>query len=72
MGVSAILVIWPRPLEQTSVPWTQWRLHMKIGQVVSEEKMFEERGRQTGDGACLYYKLTNEPKVSGELKWNSV
>ena len=50
MGVSAILVIWPRPLEQTSVPWTQWRLHMKIGQVVSEEKMFEERGRQTGDG----------------------
>ena len=24
--------------------------------------------RQTDDGACLNYKLTNEPKGSGELK----
>ena len=30
-----------------------------------------ENGRwtdDTDDGACLYYKLTNEPKGSGELK----
>ena len=25
-------------------------------------------GQRTDDGACLYYKLTNEPKGSGELK----
>ena len=31
------------------------------------EKIFENGGR-TDDGACLYYKLTNEPKGSGELK----
>ena len=24
--------------------------------------------QRTEDGACLYYKLTNEPKGSGELK----
>ena len=24
--------------------------------------------RRMDDGACLYYKLTNEPKGSGELK----
>ena len=28
--------------------------------------MFEECGRQTEGGACLYYKLTNEPKGSDE------
>ena len=28
-----------------------------------------DNGRQrTDDGSCLYYKLTNEPKGSGELK----
>ena len=31
-------------------------------------------GQWTDDGACLYYKLTNEPKGSGELKmgWKSL
>ena len=44
-----------------------------IGPVVSEEKMFEnvDNGRRTDDGrttdAWLYYKLTYEPKGSGEL-----
>ena len=37
------------------------------GPVVSEEKMFEECGIQTDNGACLYYKLTYEPKGSSEL-----
>ena len=27
-----------------------------------------ERRQRTDDGACLYYKLTNEPNGSGELK----
>ena len=45
-----------------------------IGPAVLEKKIFENGGRtdngrqQTNDGACIYYKLTNEPKGSGELK----
>ena len=40
-----------------------------IGQAVLEKKSFEMvDGRRTDDGACLYYKLTNEPKGSGELE----
>ena len=39
MGVAAILVMWPRPFEQTFVPpFSIWNLS-SIGQVVSE--MFE-------------------------------
>ena len=70
MGVAAILVMWPRPCEQTFVPpshWGSiWNLAL-IGQVVLEKKIFENGGRRT-DGRRLYYKLTNEPKGSGELK----
>ena len=66
----------------TRIIWTnfrspiQLRLHKKFGPAVPEEKMFEECGRQTmvdrrrwtdDNGACLYYKLTNRPKCSGEL-----
>ena len=58
------------------VTWTVWTFHggsiwsfTLIGQGVSEEKMFEECERRwTDNGACLYYKLTNEPKGSCELK----
>ena len=43
-----------------------------IGQVVLEKKIFENGGqmddRPMDDGSWLYYKLTNEPKGSGELK----
>ena len=35
---------------------------------ILEEKIFENCGRRTDDGPWLYYKLTNEPKGSGELK----
>ena len=27
----------------------------------------DNRRQQKNDGACLYYKLTNEPKGSGEV-----
>ena len=76
MGMVAILVMWPKHPDQNFVPpphgGSIWNLDL-IGPAVSEEKMFEECGRRTDDrltddGACLYYKLTNEPKSSGELK----
>ena len=74
MGMAAILVMWPGPFEQTFVPPTQggsiWNLS-SIGPVISEEKMFENVDTHThihtDDRAYLYYKLTNEPKGSGEL-----
>ena len=44
--------------------------------MVLEKKIFENGGRtddgRTDDGQWLYYKLTNEPKGSGELKKNIV
>ena len=79
MGMAAILVMWPGPFEQTFVPPSQggskWNLAL-IGPVVSEEKMFENVDIQhthihthiRTTEAYLYYKLTNEPKGSGELK----
>ena len=76
MGMAAILVMWPGPFEQTFVPPSQggyiWNL-ASIGPVVSEEKMFENVDIQhththiRTTEAYLYYKLTNEPKGSGEL-----
>ena len=72
MGMAAILVMWPGPFEQTFVPPSQggsiWIL-ASIGPVVSE-KMFENVDIHTHirtTEAYLYYKLTNEPKGSGEL-----
>ena len=70
MGVAAILVMWPGPFEQTFVPasWgvSIWTLSL-IGQVVSEEKMFENVDRRTDDGRTpewlVYYKLTHEPSA---------
>ena len=74
MGMAAIS--WPRPREQTFDPpshWGSiWNLAL-IGQAVLEKKIFENGGqrmdgRRTDDKQWLYYKLTNEPKGSGELK----
>ena len=71
MGVAVILVMWPRPREQTFVPpsnWDSiWNLVL-IGQAVLEKKIFENGGRRTDDVPWLYYKLTNDPKGWGELK----
>ena len=73
MGVTAILVTWPRPREQTFVPpfhrGSIWNLAL-TGPAVLEKKIFENGGR-TDNGPWLYYKLTNEPKGSGELKSHS-
>ena len=76
MGVAATLVKWPRPCEQIFVPpshWDSiWNLAL-IGPAVLEKKIFENGGRRMTDGPWLYYKLTNEPKGSGELiKWFAV
>ena len=51
MGMAAILVMWPRPFEQTFVPPSYgvsiWNMS-SIGPAVSEEKMFENvDGRRT-------------------------
>ena len=70
-GVAAILAMWPRFSEEIFVPPTTWNL-ASFGQAVLEKKIFENGGRRTDnvwtdDGACLYYKLTDEPKGSSEL-----
>ena len=76
MGRAAILVMWPGPFEQTFIPLSQggytWNL-ASIDPVVSEEKMFENVDNvhtypPMDERGYLYYKLTYEPKDSGELK----
>ena len=68
MGMTAILVMWPRLFEQTFIPPSHegsiWNLTL-TGQEVSDEKMFEKCGQQTDrqrlTEAYLSYKLTSEP-----------
>ena len=77
MGMAAILFMWHEPFEQHFVPPFQggsiWKL-ASIGHVVLEEKMFENVDTTYTythiwtTEAYLYYKLTYEPKSSGELK----
>ena len=53
MGMTAIMVMWPGPFEQTLILPSHggsiWNLTL-IGQAVSEEKMFERCGSRTTDG----------------------
>ena len=71
MGLAAILVMWPRPREQTSFPHpTEAPYEIWLWQA---KRFWRRRERQTKDAwtddkPWLYYKLTNEPKDSGELK----
>ena len=59
----------PGPFEQT-FPHSmeaQYEIWLRMGQLFLRcSKSVDDR--QTDDGACLYYKLTHEPKGSGELK----
>ena len=77
MSVAAILIMWPRPCEQTFVHPSHlgsvWNLAL-IGQAVLEKEVFEngvrrtdDGRRRTDDGPWLYYKHINEPEDSGEL-----
>ena len=76
IGMAAILVIWPGPFERIFIPPSHWCAiwyRALTGPAVSEKKMFEECERRTDDGqttepAYTIYKLTHEPKGSGELK----
>ena len=81
MGVAAILVMWPRPREETFVAPSHrgsiWNLAL-IGPAVWRRRSLKmvagqrtDNGR-TDDGSWLYYKLTNEPKGSGELKCTKI
>ena len=67
MGVAAILVMWPRPREQTFIPPSHWGSIWNLALIGFGEKIFENGGPTTDTGPCLYYKLTSESKGSGEL-----
>ena len=59
-------LLFPRPMEAPQEIWL--RLAQRFWRRRSL-KMVDGRQRTTeGRRACLYYKLTNEPKCSGELK----
>ena len=70
MSMAAILVLWTRPLEQTFIPQSHWGSiwNLTLIGLAVLEKIFENGGRTTDTGPWPYYKLTNEPKGSGELK----
>ena len=73
ISMAAILVMWPGPFERTFFPhpvqapyeiwlWlAKWFLSRRYLKSVDD-------GRRMDNGACLYYKLTYDPKGSGELK----
>ena len=75
MGMAAILVMWSGPFEQTFVShpmealyeiwlWLAKRfLRRRCLNSVDDGR----RQRRPDNGACLYFKLTYEPKGSGEL-----
>ena len=53
MGVAAILVMLPRPREQTFIPLSNWGPIWNLALIcpaVLEKKIFENGGRRTDDG----------------------
>ena len=74
MGMPAILVMWPVPVDQTFVPLSHggsiWNLTL-IGSVVSEEKIIENVDIHTHirtTEAYLSYKLISSP-LTLRLRW---
>ena len=72
MGVAAILVMWPKPFEQTFIPPSRgvsiWNMS-SIGPVVTEEKMFENvDGGMTDTGVTGILLAHQWAFGSGELK----
>ena len=71
MVVAANLVMWPRPREQNLFPRPMEAPHeiwLWLAQRFWRRRSLKSVDGQTDDGPWLYYKLTNEPKGSGELK----
>ena len=71
MGMAAILVMWPRPPNKLSFPHPMeaaYEIWLWLAQRFLRKRCLQsvDEGR-TDDGACLYYKLTHEPKGSGKL-----
>ena len=53
----------PRPMETPHEIW------LRLAQLFWRRRSLKMvDGQRTDDGACLYYKLTSEPKDAGELK----
>ena len=70
MGIGAILAMCPRPRKPTFVPPSHWGSIWNLALIhpaVLEKKIFENGGWRMDDRPWLYYKPTNEHKVSGEL-----
>ena len=70
MDVAAILVMWPRPREQTFVPPSYWGAIWYlalIGSAVLEKKIFE-KCRRTDRRTTDHGYTISSPKGSGELK----
>ena len=66
MGVAAILVMWPRPREQTFFPPSHWGSIWNLaltGPAVLEKKIFENGGRRT-DGRTTDHGYTISSQMS--------
>ena len=74
MGETAILFMWPKPCKQTFVPHpteAPYKIWLWLAQQFWRRSLKMVDG-QTTDRPWLYYKLTFEPKGSGELKSNCI
>ena len=72
MGAAAVSVVWPRCCEHLfhlsmEAPYNIW-LWLAQWLLTSVSRVWMTDDGRTDSGARLYYKLTYEPKGSGELK----